>query len=289
MLAGRTSYIWGSVHYYQNRGSSIEPDYILVNNEFLGIECEWPSPKLIDIDNDGDLDLFVGNQDNQAEYWENTGTPSEMNFSFGTDNYFNTAWINNDPFIFSFGDLDNDGDYDMVRGHADDDITPINAYLDFYRNIGDAYNPNFILEEEHFLDISLVKYAEPFLADIDTDGDLDLFVGDTNGGVSFWRNNRVNSVNERQKTDNRSFTLLPNYPNPFNVSTIIPFTLNRQLPVKIVVYNQLGQVVETLLNKNLDSGNHQVHWDADNFSSGIYFISLETPENQHSNEVILLK
>jgi hypothetical protein len=290
MLAGRTSYIWGSVHYYQNRGTSTEPDYILVNNEFLGIECEWPSPKLIDIDNDGDLDLFVGNQDNQAEYWENTGTPSEMNFSFGTDNYFNTAWINNDPFIFSFGDLDNDGDYDMVRGHADDDITPINAYLDFYRNIGDAYNPNFILEEEHFLDISLVKYAEPFLADIDTDGDLDLFVGDTNGGVSFWRNNEINSVNREPSTVNRSFALLPNYPNPFNSSTTIPFTLDQKLPVRVVVYNQLGQNIFTLFDGMMDSGKHQVNWDAGSVSSGVYLVRLVAGYHSYQmNKIMLLK
>ena len=290
ILAGRNYYMFGSVHYYLNRGSSLEPDYVLVNNEFLGIDCEWASPYLVDIDSDGDLDLFVGQLYNQVEYWENTGTPTAMNFAFRTDNYFNTLWTYNEPFNFSFGDLDSDGDYDMVRGHADDDITPINANLDFYRNIGDAYNPNLVLEEAHFLDISLVKYAEPFLADIDNDGDLDLFVGDCNGGVSFWRNNEFNSVNREQRTENRSFALLPNYPNPFNATTTIPFTLDQKLPVKVVVYNQLGQIVWDLGFRIWDSGENKVVWDAEGCASGVYLVRLDTQAGfSESRKVILVK
>jgi len=291
MYVGRTSWSTDGAKFFRNVGTSEVPDYVEEPRNYIEIDHDWASPALVDIDNDDDLDLFIGHLENQVIYYENTGNPFEMNFILITDNYFSTPLIWNEPFILCFGDIDSDGDYDMLRGQADAGAPYyVGSYLDFYRNIGDAYNPNFILEEEHFLDISLVKYAEPFLADIDNDGDLDLFVGDGNGGVSFWRNNEINSVNGGRLTVNRSFALLPNYPNPFNAVTAISFQLSAVSDVNLTVYDVIGREVATLINGGMDAGNHEVIWDAGGVSSGIYLIRLDTQAGySKSRKVMLLK
>jgi len=85
-------------------------------------------------------------------------------------------------------------------------------------------------------------------------------------------------------------TLYPCYPNPFNATTTIPFTLDQKFPVKIVVYNQQGQNVITLFDGMMDSGFHQFNWDAGIVSSGVYLIRLDTPAGySESGKVMLVK
>jgi hypothetical protein len=74
-------------------------------------------------------------------------------------------------FTVSFGDLDNDGDYDFIAGR-DSNVD----YLMYYKNIGSANNPQFILENDSLLYIQDVFNFNPALVDIDNDSDLDLFI-----------------------------------------------------------------------------------------------------------------
>ena len=85
------------------------------------------------------------------------------------------------------------------------------------------------------------------------------------------------------------YKLYQNYPNPFNALTTIPFTLNRSEKVRLVVYNQLGQQVMTLIDKNMGAGQYSILWNADNLSSGVYLLELETPEFSLSRKAIFIK
>ncbi len=72
------------------------------------------------------------------------------------------------------------------------------------------------------------------------------------------------------------FLLLQNYPNPFNPETNIKFDLPENSFVKIKVFDILGKLVTTLLDQRLNAGSYSVNWDASQYSSGVYFYSLET-------------
>ncbi|MCF7804709.1 MAG: T9SS type A sorting domain-containing protein [Candidatus Marinimicrobia bacterium] len=85
-----------------------------------------------------------------------------------------------------------------------------------------------------------------------------------------------------------AFTLSA-YPNPFNPVTTIRFTLTDNAPVKVSVYNLMGQQVASLVNQQLESGIHEYQLDGSNLSSGIYFIRFETPEKALMQKVTLLK
>jgi len=62
----------------------------------------------------------------------------------------------------------------------------------------------------------------------------------------------------------RQYNLGQNYPNPFNPNTVIPFSVARISPVRITIYNVLGQKIVTLLDQRMTPGNYSVSWDGMN-------------------------
>ena len=86
-----------------------------------------------------------------------------------------------------------------------------------------------------------------------------------------------------------SFSLYQNYPNPFNPSTTIKFALPTDSRVKINVYNTLGQLVETLVDKEMESGYHEVNFNASKLSSGVYLYQLQAGDYVSVKKMLLLK
>ena len=88
--------------------------------------------------------------------------------------------------------------------------------------------------------------------------------------------------------------LQPNYPNPFNSSTQIPYRLGESGPVRLAIYNVLGQSVRTLLDEVQSAGFHQVSWDGKdsrggNVTSGVYFLRIHTGRQQLVQKITLLR
>jgi photosystem II stability/assembly factor-like uncharacterized protein len=78
-------------------------------------------------------------------------------------------------------------------------------------------------------------------------------------------------------------TLSQNFPNPFNPSTTIKYSIPVESNVKLIIYNSLGQKVSELVNSAQASGNYQVTWNAADLSSGVYFYNLEVTDLQNHN------
>jgi hypothetical protein len=85
------------------------------------------------------------------------------------------------------------------------------------------------------------------------------------------------------------FTLNNNYPNPFNPSTIISFSLPINSQVHLEVYNILGQKVADLINRQMNAGNYSITFNADKLSSGVYLYRLETNNFTATKKMILAK
>lgn len=71
-----------------------------------------------------------------------------------------------------------------------------------------------------------------------------------------------------------SFMLSQNYPNPFNLSTTIEFFLDKKSIIKIEIFNLLGQKIESLVNKQMPAGTHEIEFTAKDLPSGVYFYSI---------------
>ena len=88
--------------------------------------------------------------------------------------------------------------------------------------------------------------------------------------------------------------LAPNAPNPFNPSTVIPYRLDVDGPVRLVVYNLLGQRLRTLVDEAQSAGVYRVQWDARDaagrrVSSGVYFIRLHYPGGVQTRRMLYLE
>jgi len=85
----------------------------------------------------------------------------------------------------------------------------------------------------------------------------------------------LSKVVEVEILNPKEFSLNQNFPNPFNPSTKINFSLAADSKVSLKVFNVLGQEVSTLLNGNLAAGNHEINFNAAGMNTGVYFYKLE--------------
>lgn len=140
----------------------------------------YSHPVPVDLDDDGDLDMIVGEADGTLTYWENVGTRRAPEWGAPEHGY---AGIDVGSYAApSFGDIDADGDPDLVVGES-------LGTLVFYRNVGTAKAPGWALPEAGFAGLDVLNSSVPTLGDLDGDGDPDLVVGQLfDGALSFVEN-----------------------------------------------------------------------------------------------------
>ncbi|GIK22812.1 MAG: hypothetical protein BroJett005_22260 [Ignavibacteriota bacterium] len=98
----------------------------------------------------------------------------------------------------------------------------------------------------------------------------------------------ITSIDENMISVN-SFALFQNYPNPFNPTTTIRFALPVESRVKINIYNSLGQLVETLADKDMKAGHHEINFNASRLASGVYFYKLTSGNFVETRKMLLMK
>ena len=209
VLSGAYGYqLINNFYFYRNENGS----YNLESQEFIETLDLFSDiyPEFIDIDSDGDLDLFIGTATDLSEFpingkvkfYENIGNDSNLEPIW---NLVNSEFLGGNAgynLSLDFGDIDADGDYDMLVGEY-------NGTIRIYLNAGDEFEPNFS-EYSLINDIDLSGYSIPKLIDIDNDLDLDLFIGQSTGNISFYENIGSN--------ENYDFILVSSNYNDISVS-----------------------------------------------------------------------
>jgi len=86
-----------------------------------------------------------------------------------------------------------------------------------------------------------------------------------------------------------NYTLSQPYPNPFNPTTTIEFSIPQTEFVTVKVYNIVGNEITTLINEKLSTGNHSIQWDGSHQPSGVYFVKIESISFVQTRKMVLLK
>lgn len=147
-----------------------------IEQPFLG-GFNTPRPQFVDINGDGDPDLFVQERSNELMFFEHVADTSAP-LQWRTDRYRDLEigeW-------FRFVDMDQDGDYDLLAEQP-------YSYIRYYRNDGTPRDPDFVLAADSLRDASgdplfSDRQNIPNVTDIDCDGRLDLFIGRLDGTVT---------------------------------------------------------------------------------------------------------
>jgi hypothetical protein len=263
----------------------------------------------VDIDLDSDIDIIIGTGDGIFLF----EAPDWNSYAIGDSNVCAQ---------FGLGDIDHDGDTDMIVG--DHDLNMIFCYYnptwnkdtlgvnqDQVRGIGVAdidmdddldvvsiHDVGFVKWnespewDEHLIDYALRGGSFVCVEDMDGDGFSDIVAcGSDIGHIIYYKSLISTGIPQENPNPNfpQFFDLHQNYPNPFNPSTIIRWQLPATSQVELRIYNILGEKVATLVSEKQKAGSHQVEWDASRFSSGIYFYRIEAGAFQQVRKMVYLK
>ncbi len=152
----------------------------LINNTFSGGHNNLEH-QFIDIDGDGDLDIFYLDSDQTFGWFENTGSKFNADFEYSLtipDGLNFSNW-------FYFIDIDDDGDLDYFTSNDDQ--------ISFYRNDGNVTSPYFVLAQDTVRDnegqpIYSEFSSNPIFVDIDGDSDYDFISGNSAGTLIYYEN-----------------------------------------------------------------------------------------------------
>lgn len=320
----------GKFQFFRNDGTAKNPDFKKTTSAFTTIDVgSYSSPRFVDIDNDGDLDIVSGALDGMIYCYINTNGAFSQNTSLFTG--IDVGWQS----APSFADLNNDGFVDMLvcgesaaeakfyRNTGSNGFTADNSFLTgvsvpsysypcfvdidndgdidlvfgkisgtlvFYENTGTLSFPVWQLNNDIFPGVSVKQSSAPTFADLDGDGRKDLILGEYSGNFSYYKNMLpIATAVTTTAIAPVNFSLSQNFPNPFNPETHIRFSLPYGTFVSLTVFDMLGKQHISLIHENMEPGVHDIVWNASQLPSGVYLCRLHAGTHTETRKMLLLK
>ncbi len=277
-----------------------------------------------DFDNDGDVDLFVGNDGQNNFLYSNNGNGQFTRITSG--DIVNTG---GSSFGLSSGDFDDDGNPDVfVANRAGEtnflfvndgngnnwlnvkcigvvsNTSAIGVKVSIMATINDTlvwqtreisaqtgYNSETLRAHFGLGDATLIDS----LRVIWPSGTIDVFEGFLpNKSVSIIEGGEITGIEKTDRVVLESFILSQNYPNPFNPQTTIEYILTSPSHVVLKIYNLRGQVIKTLVNEPQGTGMQTATWTGENgqgqkVSSGVYIYQIKIGDFITRKKMLLIK
>ena len=253
---------------YENTGDTAAP-FSFVKDNFMIDQCidfgSYSFPTFFDNNGDGLEDMIVANgyvYENMGTtigsiyYFENTGVDTAAAFTLISEDYLGLRSFGVDFMRPTFGDLDDDGDKDLIFGDE-------NGLLHYYQNTAGAGNTaTFVQTQLQYFNIDVGNYAHPQLIDVNHDGLLDLLIGreGSYGEIAYyWNIGTPSAAVFSNDSSNQAFgrirTNTPGFVPGFSAPTLLQTDSNEIL----FTGSEMGFVASYLVNPDsLKSGSFEM-------------------------------
>lgn len=290
----------GDLYYYKNLGDAQNPSFGEPEINPFGMSNDGSTavtPKLVDIDGDGDLDLFsiyYYDDGYAAEhgimFQENTGTATAPAFGPVQREVFGLPTSFDKVVFLEFGDIDNDGDIDLLAGSSYYDYYEYTVSYQYFENTGNTTNPIFADEviNPYGLEPQVALFIWPMLGDLDNDGDLDVLTGATYNQDTYetgwgYQENLLLSVGTEELAN--EFTQIAVFPTvsrgDFNVQIR---TEESPLAVTLSVFNSKGQLLQQQSYPATTQLDEQLQLDG--YPAGTYYLQLQSEQKRWTGKVV---
>lgn len=157
------------------------------------------------------------------------------------------------------------------------------------KGIIDFYYDSFLLDIEHYPCVYRVFLPTGTTRGITVDNDDILWISDYGEDKIYAIQVHYPAIGVDSEPHADSVRLIGNYPNPFNPSTTISFSISDAVHVSLDVFDVTGRRVETLIDGPMSSGSHTALFDGSGFASGMYFYRLIAGDAELTGRMLLMK
>ncbi len=226
-------------------------------------------------------------------------TLDSLKFQIMTDTYSQTP-----EFTYTFNESEKLAGLQIYSLQADLDRDNITEFyvLSYYGTaslyrqsfkIFNITNNNILLEKND----PLIYFSYPILWDLDGDSNLECLVVKYDYPLFLNYSYEIYNTGTTGVTTKefpKDFLLNQNFPNPFNPSTKIVYSIKEQGLVQLKIYDVKGELIKTLVNEIIDAGTHEALWDGTNDkgvrqATGVYFYELTNNSLRSTKKMVLLR
>ena len=268
----------GNLYYFVNTAGAGNPAAFTlapngINYQLIDVgSCS--TPQLVDVDNDGLLDLIIGESFGKVYYYRNTGNSSTAAYTFITNNFGGVDVTNptyGSPFGYSVPHMYvENGQHKLMVGNE-------NGYLFLYDNIDGNLAGNFNLVNNQAFYVYEPYRCSADMEDLNGDGSPEIIVGNYAGGLSYYATSLTGV--ETAHSENNSVSV---YPNPASDKVVVEFKNRTAKEHTIQIFDVPGKLITSVT-----SNQYKEIIKVNTLSKGIYFVKITGDENSVTKKIIV--
>jgi hypothetical protein len=273
----------GKLHFYTNVSTTAVADFQLTTAQVVdagGIPIDvgqFATPQLFDVNNDGLLDMLVGERNGNINFFRNSGSATAPGWTLANDSLGGVVvaeWWNVTGYSVPHMYLNDQNERELLVGS---EVGWIHHYDGIDGNLQGVFN----LTDSMWQDIREGERTAITLYDFNGDGHRDGVIGNFRGGIGFWANQIGVGIEEAGATGRDAFVVAP---NPASEQTDVILQQAASADARISLVNNLGQEVRSVPVRS-----RRIALPVQGLPAGVYLVRLQDGVQQWTQRVVITR
>lgn len=271
----------GKLHYYTNISSGTVADFQLTTAQvvdaggFVIDVGQFATPQLFDVNNDGLLDMLVGERNGNINFFRNSGTAAAPSWTLANDSLGDVVvaeWWNVTGYSVPFMYLNDQNERELLVGSEV-------GWLYHYDGIEGNLNGVFNLTDSMWQDVREGERTAVTLHDFNGDGHRDAVIGNFRGGIGYWANTIGVGMDEAGPAPRDAFQIAP---NPATEQAEVVLQQAASADARLTLMNGLGQEVLSVPVRN-----RRIGLPVQGLPTGVYLVRLQDRGQQWTQRLVI--